>query len=165
MNILDYILLSLILLSAGLGLKSGFLSSLGSLIGLVIAALLASRFYPDVANWFGGSNMAQVISFIALFVVSSKLIGLIFWLLGKAFQIITVLPFVSSIDKVLGLVLGLAEGILIMALIVYFINKYPFNDWLNMEMKGSVVAPVLISISQIFLPLLPEAVKKIKSYL
>ncbi len=165
MNILDYILLGSILLTAGLGFRSGLLRMLGSLVGFVIATLVASRFYPEVANWFGGTNMSQVIAFLVIFGLSLKLISLLFWILGKAFQVVTVLPFVSSVDKVLGLIIGLAEGILIMAMGVYFVNKYPFNDWLMSQMSGSVVAPVLLIIAQIFLPLLPEALKKIKSYL
>ena len=165
MNILDYILLGLILLTAAFGFRSGLLRMIGSLVGLVIATLLASRFYPNVADWFGGTNMSQVIAFLLIFGLSIKLITLLFWVIGKVFQIVTVLPFVSSVDKVLGLVLGLAEGILIVAMAIYFINKYPFNDWLMAQMSGSVVAPVLLIIAQVFLPLLPEALKKIKSYL
>lgn len=165
MAILDYILLGFIVLWAILGLKKGFLRTLGALIGLVVAVILASRFFPIVSDWLGGNNFSNIIAFVIIFSVALKLIGLVFWLLGKMFEVITILPFISSFDRMLGFILGFAEGILILAVFSYFFGKYPFNDWLIAQMSVSVVAGILMKIGAIFIPLFPEAVKVIKSNL
>lgn len=164
MVMLDYILLGIILIIGLSGFKRGFLESLGSIVGLVIATLIASRFYPLVGGWFGGTNLSNVIAFILIFAAATKIVSLLFWVLGKVFQVITILPFISSFDRLLGLILGLAEGIFVMSIILYFLGKYPLNDWLLLQMSISGVAKILLTIGQIFIPLFPTAVKMIKSF-
>lgn len=165
MVMLDYILLAVILILGLLGFKKGFLESLGSIIGIVIATLIASRFYPNVAGWFGDSNFSNIIAFMLIFSLTVKLVSLLFWVLGKIFQLITVLPFISHFDKLLGLILGLVEGILILAVVLNFFLKFPVNEWMVSQMSGSLVAKVLLKIGFIFVPLFPEAVKKLKSFM
>lgn len=165
MVILDIIILVLILGFAIFGYRKGFLQSLGSILGIILAAILASRFYPVVSGWFGDSNLYRIIAFVLIFLIAVKLIGLLFWLIGKVFQIVTILPFVSKIDSVIGFILGTVEGIFIMSVIIYFLTKYPVSAWLTSEMGDSIVTKILLKIVYIFLPLFPEALKAIKSIL
>jgi membrane protein required for colicin V production len=160
---IDYIFLALILISALLGFRKGFLGMLGSLIGLILSILIASRMYPMAADWFGGTNVANIVSFILIFIISTKIISIIFWVLGKLFEVVTILPFIESFDKLLGGILGLAQGIIGMAVIVYFLNKFPVNDWLTDQLSTSIVTSVLLTIGGFFGPLFPEAIKKLKS--
>ncbi|MFH0779576.1 MAG: CvpA family protein [Parcubacteria group bacterium] len=162
---LDYILLGIILIIALLGFKKGFLESLGSIIGLILAAVVASRYYLLVGAWFGGSNLAHIIAFILIFGVSIKIISLLFWAFGKIFQIITVLPFIASFDRLLGLILGFAEGIFILSIVLFFMLKYPLSDWVMDQMAASVVAKTLLKIALMFIPLFPQALKSIKSFM
>lgn len=161
----DYILLAIIIIIGLLGFKKGFIESLGSVLGIVAAALIASRFYPLLADRFGGSNMWNVIAFVIIFGLAVKIVGLAFWIIGKIFRIVTVLPFVSSMDRLLGLVLGTVEGIFVLAVILNFALKYPINEWVVWQMSHSVVARTLLTIGSVFVPLFPDAVKKIKSFL
>ncbi|MFA6537358.1 MAG: CvpA family protein [Patescibacteria group bacterium] len=165
MNILDYILLGFILMTALLGLRKGFLLSLGSIVGIVAGAVLASRFYPLLAGFFGNTNTANLVSFILVFGVIIKVVGLLFWLLGKIFQIVTVLPFIATFDRLLGLILGTVKAIFICAVVLNIALKFPINYWMMEQMTGSIITKVLLNISQIFLPLFPEALKKLKSFL
>lgn len=165
MVIFDYIILGFILLIALLGLRKGFIQAFGSIIGIVAAVLIASRFYSEAAAWIGGSNFANVIAFVVIFGLAVKAVSLIFWLIGKVFQIVTVLPFISSFDRLLGFILGLVEGIFIAAIVLYFLIKFPVSDWLVWQMSKSTITVVLLKIGDIFVPLFPEAVKKIKSVL
>jgi len=162
---LDYILLAVVLILGLLGLKKGFLESLGSIFGIVIATIVASRFYPNFAGWFGDSNFTNIIAFLVIFSLTVKLVSLLFWVLGKLFQVITVLPFISHFDKLLGLILGLVEGILILAVVLNFFLKFPLNEWMITQMGASVVAGVLLKIGFIFIPLFPEALKTLKSFM
>jgi membrane protein required for colicin V production len=160
---LDYILIGIILLMALLGLKKGFLQSLGSIVGIIVAAIVASRFYTVAAVWFGGTNFSNVIAFILIFSLTIKVVSLLFWVLSKIFQVITVLPFVSSFDRLLGLIMGFVEGIFVLAVVLHFILKYPLNDWMLWQMSISVVAKTLLTIGNVFVPLFPEALKQIQS--
>jgi len=162
---LDYILLGIILVWAFLGFRKGFIQTLGSVVGLVFAVVLASRFYPIVAVWLGGSVFSKIIAFLILFGICTKLISLAFWILGKIFQVVTILPFLSTFDRFLGFILGAVEGIFILSIILYFLTKYPLNDWLIIQMSGSIVSKVLLKIGIIFVPLFPEAIKKIRSFM
>lgn len=162
---LDYILIALILIMGLLGYKKGFLESLGSIIGIILATIIASRFYPYVAGWFGDSNFSNIIAFIVIFSLTVKIISLLFWVLGKIFRLVTVLPFISQFDKLLGLILGLVEGILVLAIILNFFLKFPLNEWMITQMGSSLVAKVLLKIGFVFIPLFPEAVKKLKSFM
>jgi len=165
MVMLDYILLAIVLILGLFGFKKGFLETLGSLVGIVVATVVASRFYPNVAGWFGDSNFTNIIAFLVIFSLTVKLVSLLFWVLGKLFQVITVLPFISHFDKLLGLILGLVEGILILAVVLNFFLKFPLNEWMITQMGASVVAGVLLKIGFVFIPLFPEALKKIKSFM
>jgi len=160
---LDFILLGIIIIWAILGFRRGFLSTLGSLVGIILAILIASRFYPIVGDWFGGTNVSNIVAFVMLFGIITKLISIVFWILGKVFEVITVLPFISSFDKILGLVLGFAQGIFMLSAILYFFSKYPLNDWLTNQMGHSIVSATLLKMAVILIPLFPEAIKKLKS--
>ncbi len=162
---LDYILLGMILIMGLFGFKKGFLESLGSIIGIIVAVIVASRYYPILTSWFGDNNFSNIIAFILIFSVTIKVVSFLFWLLGKIFKIITVLPLVSSFDRMLGLILGLVQGIFMLAIILHFLLKYPLNDWLLWQMSISVVSKVLLIIGQVFVPLFPEALKTIQSVL
>lgn len=155
----DYILLAIIVLFALWGLKRGFLASLGSVLGIAAAVVVASRFYPQASSWLGGSNVSNVIAFVVIFSLTVKIISVAFWLVGKIFRIITVLPLIGSFDRFLGIIFGLAGGIFSAAVIVYFVLKFPFSSWLTEQLSHSVVSETLIKISGIFLPLLPDALK------
>ena len=163
MNVLDFILIGLILLFGVWGLRKGFLETLGALVGIIVAAVIAGRFYLFVGDFFGSTDFANIIAFVIIFAITIKLVGLFFWLLGKVFKIISILPFVQSFDRFLGAILGLVAGILILTVLTYFLSKYNFNSWLIWQMKDSILVAVLLKISYIFMPLLPDALKKIKS--
>ena len=162
---LDYILLATILIWAVFGFRKGFLQTLGSLIGIIIAVIIASRFYPILSAYFGSTNVSDLLAFITIFGISIKLIGIIFWVFGKIFEVVTVLPFISSFDSLLGAVLGLVQGIFMSGIVLYFLSKHPINEWVIDQMMNSPISAVLLKITYIFVPLFPEAIKTIKSFL
>lgn len=152
------------------GLWFGFIHTLGSLIGTVVGAFVSSHFYAPIADWVaqatgGNQNLVNVIVFIIIFIVANRLVGFVFWLIEKAFNILKIVPFLSSINRLLGAILGLAEGILVLGLILFFISKFPFSDWILGSLLKSSVATTLINVSSVLWPLLPAALKQIQSVL
>ena len=111
MSIFDMALLIIISGFALFGLWFGLVHTLGSLIGTVFGVYLASRYYEPVANWIisfsgWGQNYVKVIIFIVSFLLITRLVGFIFWIMEKFLTIFTRMPFVHGLDRLLGAIFG-----------------------------------------------------------
>ena len=151
------------------GLWFGFIHTLGSLVGSVIGAFVASHFYGPIAQWVallagGHENLVKVIVFILLFLLVNRLVGFAFWIAEKIFHILTIIPFLSSINRLLGGILGLIEGVLMVGITLFFISKFPIYELVTNALANSKVAAYLIKLSSILWPLLPIALKQLQSY-
>ncbi len=151
--IFDVILLLVIVIFATWGFFLGFIEAVGSLLGLVLAAFLAEKYYLPVSHWFSSSPSTafKVLAFLLIFVLVSKLVGLIFYFLGKIFKIISFLPFLKTANRLLGGILGALEGVFICGAFLYIIKFLPTNGWLKNSLHHSVLTPFLL---KIFHPLL-----------
>jgi len=150
------------------GFVSGLVQVVGALIGLFVGAYLAGQFYlplSDVLLPFvlGNENFAKVISFVLIFGLTGRIIGFIFYLLNKAFHVLSIIPFLKSFNRLAGALFGFVEGVLVLSLALYFIARFPFTAWLGDFIASSKVAAILIFVSEIFSPLLPELLKGIKT--
>ena len=54
--------------------------------------------------------------------VINRLVWFLFWLLNRAFHLIAIFPFLKTINRLAGLILGVIEGILFVGVIAYAIN-------------------------------------------
>lgn len=168
MSLFDIILLILIGGFAMFGFWFGLIHTLGSLVGTVLGAYLASRYYEPMADWLigitgWGENVSRVVMFIIAFIVINRFVGFVFWILEKLFSIITRLPFIRSLDRLLGLLFGILEGFITIGLIFYFIARFPLSEKIMAWIEASKVAPYAIDIAEVLLPLLPDALKALKS--
>ena len=167
MVLLDLILLLILGGFVLYGLWFGLVHTFGVLIGTVAGAFLAARWYDDVASWFSfgkDSNIAKVACFLILFVLINRLVGLAFWLVDKIFSVLTALPFLKTINRLLGAILGFFEGVLVLGLTLYMATRFPLGDWFTVSVTSSFVAHFLITIGKILTPLVPEVIKQLKSY-
>lgn len=168
MSYFDIVLLIILGGFAFFGLYSGFFRAVGSLVGSIAALYLSIRVYDPVAWWIGhytgwSENITRVIAFVFLFFVLNRLVGLGFWLIEKIVKDVIRVPFVRSLDRILGLVLGLLEGVLALGITFYFIARFPISEWFMSEMAGSEVVPIVTQPIKVLIPLLPEALKMIRS--
>jgi uncharacterized membrane protein required for colicin V production len=69
---------------------------------------------------FGGGAIARVVIYLVVFFLLSRLVGLVFWMLGKLFGVITWLPFVKSIDHLLGGLFGFVEGVIVVGFVLLY---------------------------------------------
>lgn len=151
------------------GLFQGLIRLIGRIVGLIVGAYVASHFYLAFFAWWqnlaaGHENIGKVIAFIILFIVAAKLSDLVFALLEKAFKIIAIIPGSRYINNLLGGLLGLLEGALFLGLIIYVASRYAFIDgFFGNQLTSSIVAPYLLKVVNIVLPLLPEALKALKA--
>lgn len=153
------------------GFFFGLIRLIGNLVGLIVGAYLASRFYLPIFNWAshfipGRPELLKVIIFILCFSIITHLVGYLFILLEKFFDVVSIIPFLKTINRFLGAAFGLAEGVFVLGIIAYFLNKnLPsialFSKWL----AASSLAPRLIQVSKIIAPYLPTLFNHIKSLL
>lgn len=163
MAIIDVVFLLILFGFVLFGFWFGLIHTLGSLLGTVLGSYLASRWYDGAAVWaqghFAGSlNVWRVITFIVLFILINRLIGLLFYILEKTIGVVARLPFLKSIDRLAGALLGLLEGAVVIGGLVFMSSRFPFN----LEEKffaASALKGYFLSMFNILLPLVPQVLK------
>ena len=151
------------------GLFKGLIRLLGRVVGLIIGAYIASHFYLLLFEFckgiFNGHNtLGQVVSFIVLFVVVTKLMDFVFQLVEKFFNLIAVIPGSKYINNIAGALLGFLEGSLFLGLIIFVVSRYAIiGNFFGDQLTNSTIAPLLLKIVSLILPILPEALKALKS--
>ncbi|OGH63344.1 MAG: hypothetical protein A2848_00840 [Candidatus Magasanikbacteria bacterium RIFCSPHIGHO2_01_FULL_50_8] len=165
MAALDIILVLYMLVHTLSGLKRGLIHVFGSLVGLIAGAYVALNYSADLATWFSGvsgfdiQQLGKWVTFLIIFVVVSQIVGFAFWIAERAIGFLVHLPFISSINHLLGGVLAFFEGAFIVGLALYYAKYIPVPQ-LASAISKSQLAPWFIKISQIFLPLIPDAIQQ-----
>lgn len=163
MAIFDIILLIILSGFIFYGLFFGLIRTIGSLFGLVGGLWLTLVFYLTVFGWvknlfFGHELAGKIVTFLILFTLINRLIGFIFILLDRTFDLISIIPFLKTINRLAGAALGFVEGGLVLGLILSLASQTALAGWLD----NSKVAPFLIGYAKIILPLLPGLLNKIR---
>jgi uncharacterized membrane protein required for colicin V production len=163
MSIFDIILLVILAGFIFYGLFFGLIRTLGSLVGVAVGLWLTFVFYLSVFDWLknlflGHETLGKIITFIVLFTLINRLIGFIFAILDRTFDLLSIIPFLKTINRLAGAILGFVEGGLILGLILLGISYTSYGSWLTY----SQVAPSLIKFAKVILPLVPEVMGKIK---
>ncbi len=167
-TITDLILLLAISGFAFTGFWFGLIHMVGSFVSIVVAALVSGKYFDFVAVklsfLFGGNeNLGRVITFILIFLFVTRIVGLVFWLINKLFNIVAILPFVKSINRLGGAVLGLLEGIILTSLSLYLAVRYPLGETVTNALSSSKVVEYLLGVANKAAPLLPEVVQKVQA--
>jgi uncharacterized membrane protein required for colicin V production len=167
MTIFDAILLICLGGFVMFGLWFGFIHTLGSLVGTFGGAFFAGLSYEVVANWltkvFDNPNLMKIFAFIFIFIIFNRLIGFGFYVLDKMFNFLTFVPFLKTINRLLGGVLGFFEGVLVIGLSLFIISRFPVSDWFTQVLQASTLAGWFIGVSVILQLMLPELLRQLKS--
>ena len=169
MILLDYALLAILVYFAWWGFRKGLIQAVGSIIGLIVAVVIASRYFAvaaekaaPYAGLSGNLNLAKIIAFVALLIIANRVFMLIIAMVHKAYTTAAVIPGLKLGNRVLGAALGLIEGAIMIGLVIYFASRFPFGNYVEQFLADSKVAPLVLSISSIVQPLLPEAIRQIQ---
>ena len=170
MSVTDILLLLIIGGFALGGLWFGFVHTLGSLIGTLLGVYMASRYFDNVAGWLSSflpwqGNGIKIAVFVIAFFVINRLVGFLFWFVEKFIGFITRLPFIRSLNRLLGLFMGAAEGIITVGVVVYIIERFPLSQGIMQRLAESTIAPYTLSIASILIPLVPEGIRILRSTL
>lgn len=169
MILFDYVLLAILAYFTLWGFRKGLIQAVGSIVGLILAVVIASRYFDVAAEWLipyiSNINLARIVAFIALLVLVNRLTIFAFAILQKLYKTIAILPFMKFGNRLLGAALGLIEGAVMLGLVIYFASRFPFGSIVEAFLEGSQVAPILLSISSIVQPLIPEAIRGVQGLL
>lgn len=168
MGLFDIVLLIIIAGFAMFGFWFGLIHTLGSLLGTVVGAYTASRWFDDMVAWVHGitgweGNWVNVMMFSTAFIVINRLIGFLFWLIERFFDPLTRLPFITSLNRFLGVFFGIFEAMVTLGLIFFFVDKFPVGETFMGWVKSSQVVPYTVQVAEILFPLIPEAIKNLES--
>jgi membrane protein required for colicin V production len=158
-NWIDYIILTIILLSTLIGILRGFIKESISLLVWIAAIIIAVKFFPMAGNYLHQRYVtslaaANVIGFSGLF-LSTLLIGLV---VSVLLTLLIEHTGLTATDRLLGIIFGLARGILIVSLLLMLVNVSA------LELNGSIERS---SLSKAFAPItkwLTEALPKTLEY-
>lgn len=170
MTILDFILIIILFFFTFSGFWFGLIHSLGALVGTIAGVLIAGHYFENGASlistiFAGNINLAKIIVFLLIFIIVNRLVGLVFWIINKLFNVIAVIPFLKTINRLAGAVLGFLEGSLVLGVVLIMIGKFPFANFIIPAVENSQVSKYLLTVGKVLVPLLPELVKHAKSYL
>jgi uncharacterized membrane protein required for colicin V production len=157
MLLIDLILIFLLLGYVGMGLKDGFVSTLGRFLGAILGFLAARAWSIWLVGFFGifmPAGWARLIAFVLIFVIITRLFGMIFKFVDGVFQLLKLLPFLKSIDKFLGMFLGLVEGVILLGGMIYLILTFKLSPTLITWATTSTVAVWIYKIFHAVLGLL-----------
>ena len=118
------IVLILILAAIAKGYHQGFIKGFGSLISAIISASA----FVYVFRWWQSDSFIKIILVIALFIIFWGLFKVFYWVLSKFLKILYIIPFMKSVDKIFGAILGILEGVLAVTILNYIILS---TTWLN----------------------------------
>jgi membrane protein required for colicin V production len=146
MNALDWILLAFLALAGVRGLSRGFVKELFSvaapLAGLA-AGLFLYKWGAEVLRLrFHLEFIPEVIAFLALFLIAFVLVKIIATLIKDGLEAAQL----DRVDRGLGLVLGLLEGIVVVAMILVLLQIQPFFDakaLLSTSVFGKTLLPIV----------------------
>lgn len=135
------------------GFFFGFVHTLITLIGAVAGIYVATHLVDPIQNFlsfiFGTGMIGKVILFILIYILTVKLLGVIFWVIDRIWGIFKWIPFAGLVDKLLGLVLGFLEGVVVVAAIIYYALLYLPEDGIRLALESSFLAHQLNFITDI----------------
>ncbi|MFA6393989.1 MAG: CvpA family protein [Patescibacteria group bacterium] len=166
----DIILILIIAGFAFYGLFNGLIKTVGAIVALVLGVWIASFFYLPIYSlaeklFFGFESLGRAVIFMVLFIITNRLINFFFILVEGSYNSLFFIPFLKSINRLLGAIFGLVLGGLIIGLALYGLNQVGLGTKLLAGyVKTSKIAPILLKYAGLIVPLLPNLWEKIKSF-
>jgi membrane protein required for colicin V production len=131
MTAFDIAVIVIIVLSALLGWWRGFMYELFSLIGWILAYVVARTFsaqvVPYVPEAVGAQNMRSALAFATLFIVSLIVGAIVAWLMAKLAKFAGL----GGVDGKFGMLFGALRGALVVLALVWLggLTTMPQKPW------------------------------------
>ncbi len=143
---LDIVFAVLILLAAVRVAVKGFVAEFSSIaaffLGVLAAVLFLKQGTAIAVSWGAQGVVASILAFLGIFVVVFVAIKVVVRLLGTLLEAVHL----ESLDHALGFILGLAEGILLVAVFLIILRIQPFvhvEKLVNASFIAKILTPLL----------------------
>ena len=139
----DLVMLGVLAAAALLGYFKGFLWQLAWIAGIAASTFVSFRFASAMAPFFGTqAPWNRYVAMLALYAGTSIAVWLVFRVISNAVNAVHL----SAFDHQLGLLLGLAKGLLLCVVITFFsVTLAPaYRDKIVASKSGRLVAEVIV---------------------
>lgn len=149
MNIFDILILVLLAAFTLKGLLRGLMKELCTLVGLVAGALLALNFHQPLAVSMMASfslpeQLCAILAFLAIFLLTM----LLFVFVGMILSRYVKLMYIGGLNRVVGGLFGLIQGVIILSLLVFALTLRPLPAGLDAHLEASTLAPPFIHLGE-----------------
>jgi len=160
MNWLDIVILVLIIIPTFLGLKSGIIKAVLSLVGAIVGVILAGQYHEALAGqltFISQPSIANIVAFaiilIAVMIIATVLASMMRWIVSAIL--------LGWVDRLGGAVFGFLIGAIfcgaLLAIWVKFLGDVP-------AITDSALATLLLDRFPLILALLPTEFDAIRSF-
>jgi uncharacterized membrane protein required for colicin V production len=157
MWILNLLLVIALLGFVGAGIKDGFVHTAGRLIGAVVGFIVARSFSVAAGSFLSllfPSGWARFIAFLVIFILVTEVIGFIFKLADGAFKILSIIPFLKTINSFLGAIIGIVEGIILVGGSIWVLENFDLIPSVTALLEQSWLANAILVVFQKLLSVL-----------
>jgi len=128
MQWIDWAILIVIGLSAGISLLRGFVREALSLAGWILAFFIAKTFYLEFSSLLETQietpSLRYAVSWVALFVLTLTVSGLINYILSQLID----KAGLSGMDRIMGMAFGALRGVLLVSLATILLKEFTAAD-------------------------------------
>jgi membrane protein required for colicin V production len=169
MSFIDIVIIILLAGFVWKGVRLGLIEGIGGIIGLFVGVFLAGHYYQQVGEifktvLFGSETLATITGFLVVFILVNRLVALIFWIIDKIFNIIAIIPFLKSINRLLGGIFGLIEGLIFIGIIIYVLAFFPLTGGIGRSVENSKFAGIFQTVGKIASPFIPDSIKNVQGF-
>jgi membrane protein required for colicin V production len=149
-NWVDLILLGVFALFGLRGFFRGFFREFFSLVGLLAGFMIAVAYDREIAafifkHWRMSPLLLKGVSFVSAFFVVYFLLNLAGWLLHRSEKLL----FLKTLNRTGGIILGMAKGVALLAMAVYFLSSAALLPGPTREnVQSSYLAPPLTKLGK-----------------
>jgi membrane protein required for colicin V production len=154
----DLVMLGILAAAAVLGYFKGMVWQLAWIAGIAASAAVALRFGGPLAPFFGSqAPWNRLVAMLALYVATSLAVWLVFSVVSGLIKTVQL----SAFDHQLGLLLGLAKGVLLCVVVTFFsVTLAPgYRDQIVGSRSGKLVAELIVQADKVLPPDVVETVK------
>ena len=158
----DYAIIAILVVSAGISVLRGFLREAISLLGWVLAFWLALTFADDVSGLFARyvsqPSIRHALAFFTIVVATLVITAIVMYFV----RLVIDKTEITGTDRAIGIVFGIARGIVIVAILVLFagLTALPKDEW----WRESTFIPHFQVLAVELQSLLPPDVAKLFNY-
>ncbi len=156
MYLIDILIIILLIASFWKGFRRGFVLQFISLISVIASLVITYQFHPVIADMIAplfqfqevhevfalpipieipvNSMAATAVAFVLLFF----LCRMGFMLVGNALNMVASLPLLNSVNRIAGILLSLAETIVILVLLINIASMLPIESVQNILAESSI---------------------------